>query len=134
MGAITLGDSKEKKRLAKLISCNSHSHTTNMPTSDHPSAYDFDFGVIPQLTREMVHLIFAEFTPANVYAQRYPSAQRTYMLELFQTSAVIQDARYSNCGHSVFDWATYLLEVDDFDEFLETRNTEFFDGDNNFEN
>lgn len=90
-----------------------------MPTSDHPSAYDFDFGVIPELPREVVHLILDEFTPGNVHAQR------SFVLELFQTSAVIQEARNNKCGHSAFDWATYLLNVDDFDEFLNTRNKRF---------
>ena len=103
-------------------------------TSDAPSAYDFDFGFFSHLTRDNWDRILEHFTPEDEYAQLYPSAQRTFIFEIMGTNAVIQEARRTNCGHSVFDWANYLLEVNDFDEFLQTRDREFFDGDNNCEN
>ena len=39
---------------------------------------------------------------------------------------IITYARQNNICHDEFDWAEFLLEVDDFDEFIRTLYAEYY--------
>ena len=87
-------------------------------------AYDFDFGnkeLIPPEVFKMifVQMIHIQVTPHNTY-------QQMYLAELVRVAQTITYARQNNIGHGEFDWAEFLLKVDDFDEFIRTMYTEYY--------
>ena len=87
------------------------------------AAYNFDFGNIDLMPPEITQMICVQMmSPHVTYHQMYFAA-------LVRVSNTISYAREHNIGHGDAAWADFLLEVDDFDEFIETLYTEFYASD-----
>jgi hypothetical protein len=86
-------------------------------------AYNFDFGNIDLMPPEITQMICVHMmSPHDTYHQMYFS-------ELVRVSNTISYARKHNIDHGDAAWADFLLEVDDFDKFIQTTYTKFYASD-----
>ena len=89
-------------------------------------AYDFDFGNFELIPAESIQMIYV-----HVVAGWHPPLvlhhhdQLMYFDQLRRVSQTISYAREHNIGHGDAAWADFLLEVDDFDEFIQTFYNEY---------
>ena len=90
------------------------------PQRNH--AYDFDFGNMELIPPEVFKMMFVQM----IHVTPHITYQQMYLAELVRVVQTITYARQNNIGHGEFDWAEFLLEVDDFDEFIRTMYTEFY--------
>ena len=52
--------------------------------------------------------------------------QQMYFAQLLRVAQTISHARENKICHGEFDWADFLLEVDDFEEFVSTMYAEYY--------
>jgi hypothetical protein len=62
----------------------------------------------------------------QIHVTPHITYQQMYLAELVRVAQPITYARQNNIRHGEFDWAEFLLELDDFDEFIRTMYTEFY--------
>jgi hypothetical protein len=86
-------------------------------------AYNFDFGNIERMPPEITQMICVHMMSPHV------TYHQMYFAEFVRVSQTISYAREHNIGHGEFDWADFLLKVDDFDEFIQTMYTEYYASD-----
>ena len=84
-------------------------------------AYDFDFGNLELIPPEVFKMIFRQ-----LIANGNTTFQQMYFVELARVAQTISHARENKICHGEFDWAEFLLEVDDFDEFIRTLYAEYY--------
>ena len=81
--------------------------------------YDFDFSTIGEMPQEVIHMICTHMMSTSI------THQQPYFAQLVKVSNVISYARENKIGHGEFDWAEFLLNVDDFDKFTDIMHTEY---------
>ena len=95
------------------------------------AAYDFDFGNIEMIPAEIIQMIYVQMVAGWHPPQVLPGHhdQLMYFDQLRRVSQTISYAHEHNFGHGEFDWADFLLKVEDFDEFIQTMYTEYYASD-----
>ena len=84
-------------------------------------AYDFDFGNMELIPPEVFKMIIRQ-----MMSNGDTTFQQMYFTELARVAQTISYARHNKICHGEFDWSEFLLEVDDFDEFIRTMYTEYY--------
>ena len=84
-------------------------------------AYDFDFGKMELIPPEVFKMIILQ-----MMSHGNTTFQQMYFTELARVAQTISYARHNKICHGEFDWAEFLLEVDDFDEFIRTMYAEYY--------
>ena len=91
-----------------------------MQSQQRQHAYDFDFGNLELMPPEVTQMICAKMMSPHV------TYQQIYFAQLLRVAQTISYTRENKMCHDEFDWADFLLEVDDFDEFIRTLYAEYY--------